>query len=123
MLKQTILMTQVKSSFKGFDPNVFSFLHLNIRSMQKNFYNFKVFLKILSFNFSTICLSETWCESQEKSQNLNYILSGYNLFYQYRQYCRGRGACLFVKESFCCKTTMLVIIFWNYNKNKRKLDI
>ena len=80
MLKQTILMTQVKSSFKGSDPNVSSFLHLNIRSMKKNFYNFKEFLKILSFNFSAICLSETWCESQEKSQNLNYILSGYNFF-------------------------------------------
>ena len=25
-------------------------------------------------------------------------------FYQYRQYCRGGEVCLFVKESFCCKT-------------------
>ena len=27
-----------------------------------------------------------------------------NFFYQYRQYHRGGGVCLFVKESFCCKT-------------------
>ena len=26
------------------------------------------------------------------------------VFYQYRQYRRGGGVCLFVKESFCCKT-------------------
>ena len=98
------LMTEVKSSLASFDPNAFSVLHLNIRSMKKNFENFKEFLKNLSVSFSAICLSETWYESQEESQNSNYILSGYNFFYQYRQYSRGGGVCLFVKESFCCKT-------------------
>ena len=97
------LMTEVKSSLASFDPNAFSVLHLSIRSMTKNFENFKEFLKNLSFSFSAICLSETWCESQDESQNSNYILSGYNFFYQYMQYRRGRGVCLFVKESFCCK--------------------
>ena len=90
-------MTEVKSSVTGFDPNDFS------RSMKKNFKNFKEFLKILIVNFSGICLSETWCDSQEESQNSNYILSGYNCFHQYKQYLRGGGACLFVKESLCCK--------------------
>ena len=71
------LMTEVKSSLKDFDPNSFSELHLNIRSMKKNFKNFKEFLKNLSVSFGAICLSETWCESQEESQNLNYFLSVY----------------------------------------------
>ena len=44
------------------------------------------------------------CNSQEKSQNSNYILSGYNCFHQYKQYHKGEGMRLFVKESFCCKT-------------------
>ena len=92
------LMTEVKSSLARFHPNAFSVLHLNIRSMKKEF------LKNLSASFSAICLSETWCESQDESQNSNYILSGYNFFYQYRQYRRGGVLCLFVKESFCCKT-------------------
>ena len=74
------LMTQVKSSLKGFDPNAFSVLHLNIRNMKKNFENFKEFLKNLSISFSGTCFSETWFESQEESQNSNYILSGYNFF-------------------------------------------
>ena len=98
------LMTEVKSSLASFDPNDCSVLHLNIRSMKKNFENFKEFLENLSVSFSAICLSETWCESQDESQNSNYILSGYNFFDQYRQHRRGRGACIFVKESFCCKT-------------------
>ena len=71
------LMTEVKSSFKGFGPNVFSLLQFNIRSMKKNFENFKELLKYLSPSFSAICLSETWCETQEESQNSNYIWSGY----------------------------------------------
>ena len=70
------LMTEVKSSLASFDPNAFSVLHLNIRSMKKNFENFKEFFKNLSVGFSAICLSETWCESQDESQNSNYILSG-----------------------------------------------
>ena len=97
------LMAEAKSSLKGFDPNAFSVLHLNIRSMKKNFKTFKEPLENLSVTFSAICLSETWCESQEEPQYSNYILSGYNFFYQYRQYCRGGGVCLFVKESFFCK--------------------
>ena len=98
------LMTEVKSSLASFVPNPFSVLHLNIRSMKKNFEIFKEFLKNVSVSFSAIFLSETWCESRDELQNSNYILSSYNFFYQYRQYRRGGGVCLFVKESFCCKT-------------------
>ena len=66
------LLTEVKSSFASFDPNSFSVLHFNIRNMKKNFENFREFLKNLSVSFSAICLSETWCESQDESQNSNY---------------------------------------------------
>ena len=51
------LMTKVKISFKSFEPNAFSFLHLKIRSMKKSFENFKEFQKNLSVNFSAICFS------------------------------------------------------------------
>ena len=74
------LMTEVKSSLVSFDPNACLVLHLNIRSMKENLENFKEFLKNLSVSFSAICLFETWCESQDESQNSNYILSGYNFF-------------------------------------------
>ena len=35
----------------------FSVLHINIRSMLQEFF------KTLKFNFSAVCLSETWCDS------------------------------------------------------------
>ena len=38
----------------------FSVLHLSIRSIKKNFENFKLFLNSKNFTFSVICLSETW---------------------------------------------------------------
>ena len=38
----------------------FSILHLNIRSIKKNFEKFKLFLSSLDFSFSVICFSETW---------------------------------------------------------------
>ena len=48
--------------------NKLSFIHLNIRSMGKNFEDFKFFLNQLSYNFSFICLTETWCkETLEKT--------------------------------------------------------
>ena len=97
-------MTEFKNSSKVFDPNAFSILHLNITSMKKSCRNLKEFLKNLSVRFSATCLSETWCQSPEVSQNLNYFLSGYNFFYQYRQNCRGGGVCLLVKELLCYKT-------------------
>ena len=35
----------------------FSILHLNIRSIKKNFVNFKLFFSTLAFSFSVICFS------------------------------------------------------------------
>ena len=41
------------------DENV-SILHLNIRRINKDFENFKMFLSNLNFSLSIICFSETW---------------------------------------------------------------
>ena len=41
------------------DENI-SVLHLNVRSIKRNFENFKMFLSDRNFSFSIICFSETW---------------------------------------------------------------
>ena len=41
------------------DENI-SVLHLHIRSINKDFENFKMFLSNRNFSFSVICFSETW---------------------------------------------------------------
>ena len=47
----------------------FSILHLNIRSIKKNFEKFKLFLSSLDFSFSVICFSETWFDDLDNSVN------------------------------------------------------
>lgn len=71
MFKHNFLMTGVKNSLTSFDPNTSSVVNLIIRSMGKNLENFKEILKNLSVNFSTICISETWCGSKEELQDSN----------------------------------------------------
>ena len=46
------------------EQNDFSIFHLNIRSIKIFFGNFNLFLSSLNFNFSVICLSETWLDEE-----------------------------------------------------------
>ena len=56
-------VNETKTIISNIDSESFTVLHLNIRSMEKNFDIFQEFFKELKFNVSAICLSETWCES------------------------------------------------------------
>ena len=40
-------------------------LHVNIRSIKRNFENLKALLEECEFVFNIICVSETWCSSTE----------------------------------------------------------
>ena len=74
-----------------------SILHLNIRSIKKNFENFKLFLSSLSFDFSVICFSETWLhESSLTSQSLDE-LPHYKSIYQIKNYGKGGGVSIYIK--------------------------
>ena len=65
-----------------------SILHLNIRSISKNFDNFKLFLSSLNCKFSIICFSETWLNDQNVD-NSNYELPNYSSIHQVRPHSRG----------------------------------
>ena len=72
--------------------DLFSVLHINIRSMQKNFEKFQEFFKTLKFNFSVVCLSETWCNLLDSTKNSNYRLHGYKSFHQTRMVTKEEGS-------------------------------
>ena len=55
--------------------DAFSVLQINIRSMQKNFEKFQEFFKTLKFNFSTVCLSKTWCDSLDSTKKFELYAS------------------------------------------------
>ena len=80
--------------------NYFSILHLNIRSIKKNFENFKMFLNSINFTFSIICFSETWLDETNSTKNsymnCQIILSKH----QVRSDRRGGGVSIYVHKTF-----------------------
>ena len=81
----------------------FSILHLNIRSMTKKFENFKLFLSRCAYDFSMICLSETWNSDESFSNDSTLHLPNYNPIHFGRKNKRGGGICVFVNERFIFK--------------------
>ena len=77
----------------------FSVLHINIPSMQKNFEKFQEFFKTLKFNFSAVCLSETWCDSVDSTKNSSYRFHGYKCFHQTSDGRKGGGLCIFLRNT------------------------
>ena len=79
----------------------FSILHLNIRSIKKNFESFKTFLSSLDFTFSILCFSETWCDDLD---NFTYDLPNYTSNHQKRSDCKGGGVSAYIHNSLNVKT-------------------
>ena len=106
-LSEDILDTPVyDGSFNAKDIHTFSFensfsiLSLNIRSLYKNFDEFRMFLDTSKASFSVICLQETWAKN-DNPQNLQaiYHLPGYECYHVPRGYDkRGGGVCIYVEK-------------------------
>ena len=87
-----------KIKFKDYTNTSFSVLHLNIRSLSKNFESFEE-LYLLSFKFNIVCFSETLSKEEKVNENSLYQqLEGYNLLHQNRKYENGGGAAIFVNS-------------------------
>ena len=75
------------------EPNLtkFSVLHINARSLFKNFDNILLFINSLDHKFSIIAISETWLDDfKQKFMHIN----GYNLITKHRPESRGGGVAL-----------------------------
>ena len=57
------------SSSQNLLKNSFSVLHINIRSMSKNFEKLCEYLSHVKGNFSIIALAETWCSDDKVNKN------------------------------------------------------
>ena len=78
------------------DDNCFSLLHVNIRSLQKNFENLKLLLKSIKHKFSVIALSETWLKT---IPHCYYSLPGYELIVNNRHGPKtGGGVALYISD-------------------------
>ena len=100
---QYLMPDKFKTNFKDFSKNSFSVVHLNIRSINKNFEVFTEFYLKLNYIFSVICFSETWASEENISKNSTFQLKNYNVFHQVRNSCKGGGLYIFIHEPLCYK--------------------
>ena len=77
----------------------FSVLHLNIRSIKKNFENLKLFLNSINFTFSVKCLSETWWDDLATIEKSLHELPNYNITHQARGDRKVGGVSIHIHKS------------------------
>ena len=87
-----------KNIFKGLPSSCLSILHLNIRSLNKNFEQFRLFLDNSGISQNTVIgLSETWLS--DKYINMN-SLPGYDMITNNRVDKIGGGVAFFVPSQY-----------------------
>ena len=88
--------------------NSVSFLHLNIRSLPKNYSDFIAYINLLNLEFSITGFPETWLNS---SKCKLYNLEGYKHEFIYRDIKSGGGVSLFIKDniSYQCQEDLDVL--------------
>ena len=84
--------------------NSFSVLHVNIRSISKNFEKLKDLLSNTNFKFKIICLSETWCKDEDVKNNSLFQIPNYSTIHQIRSGDKkGGGVCMFLHNTLVYK--------------------
>ena len=83
--------SEIDKNFQNFSKESFSVLHLNIRSMNKNFEAFQDFYKSLNTKFSIICLTETWANDSSVNQNSLFQIEGYIPIHQIKKVAKEEG--------------------------------
>lgn len=85
----------------------FTLLHLNIRSVPRNFCKFTSYIQNLNINFDVTGLTETWLN---KANTNLYNMNGYVQRESCREGSRGDGASLYIKDdlSFIVRNDLTV---------------
>ena len=89
---------EVLEGFDCFCKSDFSVLHVNIRSINKNFETFENFCCKLSCTFSVICFSETWATDNSICNDSNFQIENHTVLHQVRESGRGGGITTFVHK-------------------------
>ena len=88
----------LKAVIKENNDISFSVLHLNIRSLNKNFERLENLLDEISFCFKVICITESWCSDDPHTKN-TYQLPNYVSIHQGRKNGKtGGGITIFIPK-------------------------
>ena len=105
------------SSSQNLLKNLFSVLHINIRSMKKNFEKLCEYLSHVKGNFSIVALTELWCSDDNADKNSLWQLPNYTTIHQIRNSSqKGGGIALYVHNSLNYK------ILKNKNINNNDIE-
>jgi hypothetical protein len=86
----------------------YTILHLNIRSMFKNFRSFKVSFADNISKVDILILSEVNCKVNDVDK---FQISGYKIFSKTREESRGGGLIVYVRSSFKCQQVTCDFVF------------
>ena len=70
-------------------------VHINARSLKKNFDNIELCLDSLDIKFDIVAVSENWLDKESKD---SYSISGYQVIHIVRENTRGSGSSLYIKN-------------------------
>ena len=85
-------------------------MHINARSLSKNFDHLNIYLTSLSHMFSVIAVTETWANFTSESL---LIIPGYNSISKNRLNGKGVGVALFVRQSLTYSVRNDLGVFYN----------
>ena len=79
-------------------------LHVNIRSIKRNFENLKALLEEYEFVFNIICVLEIWCSNTELQNSSNLSLTGFDSVpYERSKKNKGGEVLIFIKKNLSYK--------------------
>ena len=95
-----ITESQMNDFFNFSDLCALNLMHINCRSLKKNFEPVKNFLNFLSVPISVLAVTETWLND---SLHDVFFIKGYNFFSKCRINKSGGGVGLYVNSELSCK--------------------
>lgn len=78
-----------------------SLVHLNCRSIRKNFMKLLTMLRSFKHTFDVIAISETWLKDTDDISL--YSIDGYDMEYMNRKNKEGGGVCIYIKNNYSVK--------------------
>ena len=85
----------------------FSIIHINIRSISKNFDNLIILLDSLNYEFDIIAISESWIND---NNTFIYNIHNYNAYVSNRKHKHACGVLFYIRKQFSVK---IIDIFTN----------
>ena len=78
-------------------------IHVNIRSLSKNFDNLLDILIDSNYSFNVLCITETWCTDSTLKNNSNLHLPNFDIILQERKTNkRGGSVLIYIHKSLKC---------------------